>query len=161
MTRVYGAPPLTVRPRLRQLVPQLVIGVLALAVAASLQDRSLVAAVVLGIAYLVLIWRTHGTHLTDDELVVLGVRNRTIPWAEVAVIREQRAFGGRGLLVEETSGRRALLPAPRDSRLAPNRDYERDRDTVLKAWEHGRDESWRAAAGPPAEGPPADGPPEQ
>jgi hypothetical protein len=161
MARVYGAPPLTVRPRLAQLTPQLVVGAVALAIAGSLQDRTLVVAVLLGIGYLVLIWRTHGTHLTDDELVLLGLRNRAIRWTEVATIREQRAFGGRGLLVEETSGRRALLPAPRDSRLARNRDYESERDAVLKAWEHGRDESWRADAGSLAEGPADDRPPER
>lgn len=154
---MYGAPPLTVRPRLRQLVPQLVVGAVALAVAGAMQDRTLVSAVALGILYLLLIWRTHGTHVNDHELVLLGLRNRAIPWTQVAAIREQQAMGGRGLLVEETSGRRALLPAPRDSRLARNRDYERDRDAVLDAWEQGRDESWRADGESPEE-PGDDGP---
>lgn len=144
---MYGEPPLTVRPRIGQLVPQLLVGSVGLGVAAVRHDRILAIAVGLAMLYLALVWRTHGTHVNDHELVLLGLRSRRIPWEAVADLREQRAFGGRGLLVAETSGRHALLPAPRDSRLAPNRDYEHDRDAVLDAWQRSRDDSWRADRG--------------
>jgi len=151
MVDVYGAPPVTVRPQLRQLVPQLVIGGVALVAAAALHDRILVIAALMGVGYLVMVWRQHGTHVNDHELVLMGLRNRAIPWSSVADVREERAFGGRGLLVEERSGRRTALTAPRDSRLLPDRDYEARRDQVLTAWRDSQDERWRADTRPPAE----------
>jgi hypothetical protein len=148
MGDMYGAPPVTIRPQLPQLVPQLAVGVVTLAVGAVLQDRALVVIALFGIGYLVMVWRQHGTHLNDHELVLLGLRNRTIPWAAVAEIREHSVFGGRGLLVEETSGRRTPLTAPRHSRLLPDRDYARRRDQVLAAWQESQDERWRAGSRP-------------
>jgi hypothetical protein len=138
MGDMYGAPPVTVRPQLRQLMPQLVVGALLLALAGSLQDRTLVGVALLGLGYLVVMWRLHGTHVNDHELVLLGLRNRRIPWSHIADVREQKVLGGRGLIVEETSGLRTPLSAPRDSRLLRDRDYAARRDVILAAWEEKR-----------------------
>jgi len=145
---MYGAPPVTFRPQLRQLMPQLVVGALLLALAGSLHDRTLVGAALLGIGYLLVMWRVHGTHVNDHELVLLGLRHRAIPWSDITDVREQRAFGGRGLIVEETSGLRTPLAAPRDSRLLHDRDYASRRDVILSAWAEQR----RVPGSPPAKG---------
>jgi len=138
MGDMYGAPPVTIRPQLRQLMPQLVVGALLLALASSLQDRTLVGAALLGIGYCVVMWRVHGTHVNDHELVLLGLRHRAIRWSDIADVREQRVLGGRGLIVEETSGLRTPLAAPRDSWLLRDRDYTSRRDVILAAWEEKR-----------------------
>ena len=135
---MYGAPPVTLRPQLRQLMPQLVVGALLLALAGSLRDRTLIGAAVLAICYLVVVWRVHGTHVNDHELVLLGLRHRAIQWSDIVDVREQKVFGGRGLIVEETSGLRTPLAAPRDSWLLRDRDYVARRDVILAAWEEKR-----------------------
>jgi hypothetical protein len=147
---VYGRPDLTIRPTLRQVLPQLVIAVLAIGVAAALRDAALVAACALGLGYVLLTWRRFGTHLTSGDVVVLGIRNRIIAWEDVKEVREHRQFGARGLVLTETTGRRTLLKAPHDSRLAPDEDYETKRDQIIEAWDAARGEGWRASGSGPA-----------
>ena len=141
---MYGRPDLTFRPTLRQLMPQLVLVVVAITIAALVHDDVLVAISVLGLGYVLLMWRRFGTHLTSADLVVLGMRNRVVPWTHVQDLQEHRQLGGRGLVMTDTSGHRTLLKAPRDSRLAPDPGYGAKRDEIIAAWKAERGD-WRPA----------------
>lgn len=132
---MYGQADVTYRPMLRQLVPELALVGVAIVTSALLHDAALVAVSVLALGLVVLMWRRFGTLVRHDGLVVLGMRNRFIPWADVDEVREHRQYGGRGIIVVEPSGRRTLLKAPRDGLLSPDRGYDEKHDHIVRSWE--------------------------
>jgi hypothetical protein len=148
---VYGRPDVTFHPLVRQLWLEIAVVAIAFAVAAAVGDSTLVVLALVALVYLLLLWRLSGTHVTSNDLVLLGFRHRRVPWTQVQEIEERSQFGGRGLLVIEKSGRRTLLKAPREGRLAPDPDFDAKRDQVISAWKAGRGD-WRPAARPGDDG---------
>lgn len=71
--------------------------------------------------------------LTPGALKVYGVRNRTIPWIDVAEVRTERRIGATCVVVQENSGRTTRLPAPTTGLLAWDREFEAKLHAII-AW---------------------------
>lgn len=135
---MYGEPDVIYRPEIRQLVPHLVVVAVVLVAAVALADPALVGIAFLGLLIVVFMLRRYGTQLRDDGIVVLGITNRFIPWPAIEDVSELAQAGGRGVVVRESGGRRTLLKAPRDARMAPDPDYDEKRDRIILEWSANR-----------------------
>ncbi len=135
---MYGEPDVIFRPAFRQLVPHIVVVAVVLVTALVLRDPALVGIALVGLLLVAFMWRRYGTVLKDTGIVVLGVTNRLIPWSAVEDVTEISQAGGRGVVVREVGGRRTLLKAPRDARMAPDPDYDEKRDRILREWAESR-----------------------
>lgn len=135
---MYGEPHVTYRPAIRQLAPHLVVVGLVFVASIALRDASLTVIALLGLGVVLLMWRRFGTLLRHDGIVLLGVTNRFVPWSRVEDLAEHAQFGGRGVFLKEADGRRTLLKAPRDGRLARDPGYEDKRDRILRYWRSNR-----------------------
>lgn len=131
---MYGEPGVIYRPVIRQLVPNLVVVAIVLVASFLLRDPVLTWIAGLGLLVVFIMWQRFGTAVADAGIVILGLRNRMIPWSAIDDVSEHGQAGGRGVVVTETGGRRTLLKAPRDGRLAPDPDYETKRDAILREW---------------------------
>jgi hypothetical protein len=135
---MYGEAPVSYHPSIRQLVPHLVVVGLVLVASIVLRDASLTVIAVIGLVAVLVMWRRFGTLLRHDGIVLLGLTSRFVPWSRVEDVAEHTQFGGRGVFLKESDGRRTLLKAPRDGRLAPDPDYEDKRDRILRYWRTNR-----------------------
>jgi membrane protein implicated in regulation of membrane protease activity len=131
---MYGEPGVIYRPVLRQLMPNLVVVAIVLVASILLQDPVLTWIAGLGLLIVFIMWQRFGAAVADSGIVVLGLRNRVIPWSAIEDVREHAQAGHRGIVVTETGGQRTLLKAPRDGRLAPDPDYDKKRDAILREW---------------------------
>jgi hypothetical protein len=75
-----------------------------------------------------------GVILTADDLVIRGLRPRTVPWDEIQGIAVERHRGGRRLVILEADGRRTPLPVPRVGRVLWDSEFEAKIQTLRHWW---------------------------
>jgi hypothetical protein len=78
-------------------------------------------------------WRS-GLTLERDHLAVHRLRRRTIAWADITAVSVERIRGSHRVVVQETDGRRTVLPAPRIGLLLWDRRFGAKAQRIHASW---------------------------